>query len=434
MGVNRQLFVRIWVLFLLWVLVGCGTLEVGFETPIAAEPGLATAVALPDTTPNEETAVVEKLTIAYVKGGNVWLWTPDDGHAPLTQERGVTAVLLSDDAQKIAFIRNDYLWVVDSNGRNERPLIASNEFTAIAPQAVNATFHQMVWVPGTHTLLFNTRLQYEVPDLFANDDLWAINIDSQIVSPLLHAGDGGNFTVAPDGQHVAISRPGIIEIFDLTTREKRTIFTYTPVLTYQEAPYYARPAWLPDGRSLYVAIPPADGMAAPNQPTTIWHLMLEGNQGRLIGNIPAAFAFRSAPLFSADMSRVAYLVGNVPEALDIAVSSLSDDAVGEMKLYTEEAQTLNSLSPDGQHFAYTPPYSGWPNRQIGALDQPPLRLAEDEMAVLDIIWTDNTRYLYLRQSELGWDILLGELENNSPQLIDTITGHLPDLDFVASGE
>ena len=61
------------------------------------------------------------------------------------------------------------------------------------------------WMPGSHTLLFNTRLDFEEGlGLYLSDDLHALDVDSGTNQPLLPPGEGGDFYLSPDGSQVAL--------------------------------------------------------------------------------------------------------------------------------------------------------------------------------------------------------------------------------------
>ena len=178
----------------------------------------------------------------------------------------------------------------------------------------------------------------------------------------------------------------------------------------------------------YIAIPPADSLAASQQPTTIWKVFANGNPARFLGNIPDALAFRSEPLFTSDLSRVAYLTNDIQQSLRVAISELNN-GVGVGTEYQFQAGDLKSWSPDGTYFVFSPSFSTIPTRQIGALGMEPILLADEGTAVLDVKWISDNQYLYLRQNERNWDILLAEIGNDMPIVLDTISGPPPTYAF-----
>jgi hypothetical protein len=62
------------------------------------------------------------------------------------------------------------------------------------------------FIPGTHTVLFNSEvlstgegIYFEVPS-----DLWSLNADTGQLTNLLPYGEGGHFSIAPDGETVVL--------------------------------------------------------------------------------------------------------------------------------------------------------------------------------------------------------------------------------------
>lgn len=179
---------------------------------------------------------------------------------------------------------------------------------------------------------------------------------------------------------------------------------------------------------LYVAVPPTDSLAASRQPTTIWKVYVNGNRARFLGNIPAALAFRSESLFAPDLSRVAYLMNGAQQSLRVAISELNN-GVGAGIVYPVQAEALKSWSPSEVYFVFTPSLSPVPTRQIGAPDMDPILLADEGTAVLDVKWISDDQYLYLRQNENSGVILLGQIGNDAPIVLDTVSGPPPAYAF-----
>jgi hypothetical protein len=87
---------------------------------------------------------------------------------------------------------------------------------------------------------------------------------------LLPHGQGGEFIYSPNGQEIAISTATSISLVHTDGTNRREVLTYPMVATYSEYSFYAMPIWAADSSSLRVAIPPADPLGEPRQPTTLW--------------------------------------------------------------------------------------------------------------------------------------------------------------------
>jgi dipeptidyl aminopeptidase/acylaminoacyl peptidase len=387
------------------------------STPFPAPQLTSTSIPGPST-----------LHVAFVKDGDVWLWTGESAEIiSLTSAGGVSDVKISDDGKMVAFVREDELWVVSSDGADERQLVSASDFDAMEPTDPGVQLNRFDWIPGTHLLAFNTRLRMEI-GLVLNEDLRLVDADTLEQTVLLPPGEGGEFHYSPDGRQVAVVRAGIISLVDADGSRRREALTYTPVATASEFYFYARPVWAADSRSLRVAVPPVDPHAQPPQPTSIWHIPTDGTPARLLGSIMTAP--HSQPAFSPDFNYVAYL--KQPEGTpagssqgSLLVTDLSND---EAVTYFPEIHNLYGWSPDSQHFAFlTNPQL--PQAQIGRLgDDAVPAYGDAESAVIDVRWIDASRYLFLAQSSQGWDILLGEI-GGPTTIVAAVAGPRSAFDF-----
>src|SRR5690606_25744050 len=95
------------------------------------------------------------------------------------------------------------LWVVSSDGSNNRALADTAYFAAIpvanASDMVSA--HRFEFQPGTRMLAFSTQLLHPGVGLTVRNDLTLVNADSGLIQPLLGENQaGGLFAFSPDGQ------------------------------------------------------------------------------------------------------------------------------------------------------------------------------------------------------------------------------------------
>ena len=467
------------LLLILLSFTACGTLEVGI---VATSPSgdVATATAITRATQGAALATPEagatptpaptptpipasnELRVAFVNvtenGYNIWLWTEGSGEAvPLTNAGGVGDVKISDDGELVAFTRGGGLWMVRGDGTEERQLVNADELAGLEPWEPSepseqpVLLHHFDWIPGTHLLAFNTRLQMEI-GLAPNDDLYLVNADTLERTALLLPGEGGEFTISPDGRRFAIVTRGSISLVNVDGSDRREVFTYTPVATRGEVAYYARPFWVANGGALRVVIPPADPFVQPYPPTSIWDVPTDGTPARLIGSVPIAPL--SEPAFSPDLNYVAhlYLEGPEPElpAMSLRITDLKFDRTGtyypaagagkaitlgsgETVTYPMAGQVYG-WSPDPRYFAFLAyPAPGLTQAQIGRLGGDAIPACGDADTVIDVRWVDGGRYLCLAQDAVrGWVIFLGEV-GGPMTVVDQVPGvnHPPAYDFAA---
>jgi dipeptidyl aminopeptidase/acylaminoacyl peptidase len=348
--------------------------------------------------------------VASVRDGNIWLWTEGQQDIPLTNTGDVSDVRISDDGTMVAFTRGRELWMVRSDGTDQRLLLSEVDQARMEPRApfdLPVLLYRFDWVPGTHTIALNTHLRIEI-GLILNDDLRLVDAETLEQSILLAPGQGGEFHCSPDGQRIAVVTAGTIGAIDLQSREWQLLFTYTPPVTASEFQYYASPVWAADSTSLRVAIPPADLSAQPTQPTTVWRLNIDGTSPQLLANILSA---PSGPyVFSPDLRFVAYLSdpsGTSPGGEQVL---LVTDLEGDNATLSTEARNVYGWSPDSLRLAFasnTQP----PQAQIAELGSETVVPAHDDANVLslDVRWVDDNRYLFLAQTARGWDIMLGQV-------------------------
>ena len=472
-GLHR---VRIVLLALLTLsAAACGTLEVG----IAGTPGPSTETALVETrvvipaTPQGTAAEATtapsaqaptptpvpapaNLYVAFSRDNNVWLWAEGGEAVQLTRRGGVDQIRISDDGAIIAFSRGGELWMVRADGSDERPLVSIDDLAAI--RDVESTeselvLHRFEWIPWTHHVAFNTRLDIDV-GVILSDDLWQVNAEPGEKAAVLPPGDGGEFYYSPDGRQVAVATPGSVVLFDSGGGNRREALTYTPVATASEFRYYARPVWAADSGSLRIVIPPANPYAQPPQLATVWRLATEGTSPRLLGDIPSSAM--SQPAFSSDLRYVAHQaaeqVGAAENRTSLLITDLdlrgtvtyypeSDAGVqitldsGDVITHHPQVGQIYGWAPQGQHFAFATqpdPELGF-QAQIGQLGgDVVLAFPDAAAAVIDLQWVDADRYLFVAQGARGWDILLGSVGG---EIVPVATvggaGPPPSYDFAA---
>ncbi len=401
--------------------------DLEISADVTAEPGAETDDSVP----------IYPLKVAYVKNENAWIWTEDGGSSPITSQGGVGDVRLSDDGQWVVFWRGSNLWVVNSDGTDERNLTTQRDFAGLeiddelAPYVTSINPYQVAWLPGSHQLYFNTSPQLEGPGLFLNDDLWVVDVASGQLSLVLPPGEGGNFYFSPDGLQLAVVTSGRIDLMDPDGGNRREGLSHTPVVTYSEFQYYATPIWALDSSSFLAAIPPADPMAGDHQPTSIWLKNIDERPPRLLGNLTALPGTTS---FNSDLSHVAYQFGEgITHGPDspppgLAIAEIGPDGLGESTVYSQEADSLGEWSADNIRFIYSPGGSAKPVRYIATLAGDPLALGDGQSAIASANWVGENHVLFQQQNGFAWEILLSQ-PGGQTTLVDSVEGLPPAMDF-----
>jgi hypothetical protein len=387
---------------------------------------IAVVVQNGDTfTPTQAAPTGSEWRIVYLQNQDIFLWNGTGIRRPITQGEKVQQVHISTDGQLIAYSRSagefgEELWVIGTDGSGERRLVSADEFSAMDGRALAVIPDTFAWIPGTHLVAFNTRQIIEGPGIARYDDLRTVNADNGQTQTLLAPGQGGQFIPSPDGTQLAVASPKSISLIDINgTNLRKDVLEYSPVTTYSEYQYHARPAWETNSAGLLVAIPPADPLAVPLKPTTLWQVPVDGSKARQLGNIATGPFFGMAVFYSPDRSHILYLgnSGNSDQnlsALHVARPDGSQDSI----YITATELTISSWAPDSQEFTFSAGNQGILQLgQISGKFQPLVGVASNP---LDLRWIDNEHFIYVQSGADGYEIHLHALEGE-----DTLLGSDP---------
>jgi len=401
-------------------------------TPTPTMEPTASPTVEPTSAPTQGSSA---LAVIFIRDDNVWMWTDRFGAVTLTLSGGVTDARIADDGAVVAYRKqvNEHqteLWAVNSDGSEARRLVSADGLSAVDPSALAVDIHDFEWVPGSHTVAFNTRKVAEGPGLLPYDDLRLVDTDTLAYTALLSSGEGGDFYYSADGRQVAIVSPQQISLIDADGSNRRDVLAYSPVATHSEFQFYARPVWAADSHSLRVTIPPTEPFARPSRPTSVWHIPTDGTPASLLGEINAR-SLHGHPAFSSDLSHVAYLAqpeGALPRA-ETGPLLITDLRSGETVTYYPHAHDIYGWAPDSERFAFLGDGER-PQAQIGRVGSDPFPAYSDVYtAVRDVHWIDVNRCLFAAYREgKSWDIVLVDIGGSSA-VLTTATGRPPSLDF-----
>jgi hypothetical protein len=275
----------------------------------------------------------------------------------------------------------------------------------------------MDFLPGSHTLLFNTRGVFEGPGLAKNDDLLAINAATGQFISLLPRGEGGDFTASPTGDQIALVRPNSLSFADSNGANLRSeVMTFNPVITYSEYFFYPLPVWADD--SVVIAVPQQDPFFA-EEPGSVWEVNVEPQiltrpDGDLFG------PQREFPIVSPDGSKLAFFrAADAAGEQHLVIQELDN---GDETIYDTGPIQWKGWGPDSNRMVYAKG-TGF-DLYLGELGAPPAPLAPGT----GLRWINANEYLYVAGDPGGWTLMLGDLAGGTTPLA-MLSGTFVTFDF-----
>ncbi len=415
--------------------------EAAPDLPDAPLPETETPPPEPATATPEPELPAELRLVYNDTNGHLWAWI--EGGAPLqiVGTGDVNEVKISPDGEWIAFTRQIgggsgvSLWAIRFNGSGEHQLISRETFNAMPlPAGTDPTYvlsnqlWDMAFIPGTHTLAFNTYPQFEGPGLANNEDLWLVDVETGTSTAFLAPEQGGHFFISPDGSQIALSTPTTISLINTDgTNRRDNLLIYPFVYTYSEYAYYAEPVWSPDSSFLRVVIPPQDSLGDPTALGNIYQIPTDGSPAFLLGNLPLGPL--GGGFLSPDVNKISYL-----EKIDDPVENIwtiniaNFDGSGNTEFTTGNIRFL-SWAPDSSHFAYIAynpqaTYLG----QIGVIGS----TLVDVNPSANLTWISADRYFFFYQSSPEWQLRLGTIGTPSTAIANLGSGPIySTYDFVS---
>jgi len=416
-------------------------------TAIAGELPAATETSVPveTATPGVPTFTPPRaLQVAYVKDGNVYIWTEGESSVGLTNTHDAIRVSISDDGQVIAYTRqnpnNDFiyeLWAVNTSGpTNARLLVSQTEFEALKAVSPYTEARSLIpdffeFQPGTHQLAYSTIPLFEGPWYAPGEDFHLINTDTLEKTTVFDFGQGGLFSFSPDGKQVALSSADHISLANADGSNLRpNVLTFPLVGTYSEYQYRPRPHWAADSGSLRVAIPPEDTLATPIPPTKVWEIPVDSSPATQTGSIFAIpFAWPDTP-FSPNLEQVGYAktVGDPTlnqRELHIANVDGSEDFV----IASGEGVEFWHWTPDGTRFVYAINGGAEQGAYLGQLSGGTTLIASIPSSVQQMRWVDPSRFLYFNENGNILELRISDVDGTNHAFIDSISNNFMNYDF-----
>lgn len=365
------------------------------------------------------TATLPPLRVSLVSPDHdLYVWDETMPTAQKLVDSGdVASSLISPDGSLVVYTRSsDYsnysLEVINFDGSNQRVLMDAAAFAALPRPdgAVSSIPAQMAFVPGSHTLAFNVRLQYEGPGLAYGSTLYRINIDAGTIDHILDVGQSWKFTYSPDGSKIAISIPTGIGIYNADgSLVDDTVLAYPFVNTASEYAWVASPVWSGDSTTLMAAVPPQDPWTDPVANGTLWRVAADGLSGEMTMDTPMLYFPSGFAFISPDLSKVIYFT-RLGESIDNfqTLHTAGTFGTADIEYATGQFDSTVAWSPDSLHFFYTVRDGPGTISYIGVVGGA-ATLVPDISNASDVVWIDASRYIASTRGSGSGSLLLGNL-------------------------
>lgn len=385
-------------------------------TALTAVPHDLPTAALPTVAPAPALAPLHVALVSPDRDLYVWDETKPAA-VKIVDSGDVDTAVISADGAVIAFTRtsdsmNYSLEAINFDGSGQRVLMNAADFNALPRPdgAVASLPSQMAFVPGSHTLAFNVRLQYEGPGLAFGSTLYNVNVDAPSVSSVLETGESWKFTYSPDGSKIAISQPTGIGIYRADgSLVDDNVLTYPFVNTASEYAWVASPVWSADSTQLMAAVPPQDPWTEPVGNGSLWRVAADGLSGAQTMESPMMYFPSGFAFLSPDLSKVIFFT-RLGAATDNTqtLHTAGTDGTTDIAYTTGQFDSTVAWSPDNVHFFYTVRDGPGTISYIGAIGSPAVPVPDITNA-RDVVWVDASRYLVSTSASGTGSLLLGNL-------------------------
>ena len=266
------------------------------------------------------------------------------------------------------------LWVVGWDGSAPHQLLAQQDLPVVGDSAAYAppqfVLHDLRWVPGTHTLAFQT---YSSPAGGQTDGLevlWNLDADSGALRQVLNVGMNSALAYSPDGKEIALMRRGTaaqpvgsLSLFTADGSKERKVLDLPA--NPSGAGYDAQLSWLPDSHSLWVGVAnPSSDNPGQIASVTLYRVPLSGSPVKA-GQVQAANAY-----WSPDGKHLLY-TRPVTETVENQQLVLANPDGSGAKVYqTFKFGMFAGWAPDDTHFLY----QSEGNTYVGSAGKPPVLL------------------------------------------------------------
>ena len=392
----------------------------------------ATTEPTPAPTPTGITFRIpsQTLKLVYIIDGNLWYWEEGQSPIQLTSQGDAYLVALSDDISQVAYAReldisSRELWAINTDGSGARVLVDSADFKEMILFADDLTGAplQLDWVPGTDLVIFSTRLVFEYPGMGRKHELRTVNAISRTMTVIADIDQGGKFSLAPDGQQVALSLPDKINLVKTDGSDLRELYSFPQIITDSEWWYYPPLSWTLDSSIVRLILPPEHPMFDLDLPTRIINLPTDGSSARIVSEILTIPVFNAESILSPDARQLAYVGPGSSENSGGGILYTSSFNGSGAEAYDEGQITPYAWSPDNRHFLY----SANGLNKIGNIGEPIVSF-QVPGPLSKIQFFDPSHYLFVASKGDQQQLWLGDLDG-AVYLIAESSSEI-DYDFV----
>lgn len=384
------------------------------KTPQNTWTPLPTQTPRPTLTPGP---VFISPRIAYLYDNNIFLWRV--GAAQEIAGLAAQPFSISPDGSLVVFTRQDTLWLKPVDGGEEKELLGREALQALQEVSGggNRTPAWTGWIPGSQKLLVSTAL-----DRVNTGDLTMLDLATGKQFRLLDDGEDHRFYPSPDGAWIGVSGQSSIQLLNMKTGLASPLFTFEPVITASETPFFPALLWAQDAKSLMLAIPPHDVANESTAPTVIWRLSVEGSEPERMAEINSN---GGRVEISPDLNKVLYqlAIGEDPAYGELHLADINGE--GDTILQGASPLQLIGWTPDSRQYLFRKP--GDSSILVGGVGQSAIKpLSESVQQYADGTpsWISPT--LYLIQNADG--LYLGTLKGTAELIVKGAPGSI-SIDF-----
>jgi hypothetical protein len=391
-------------------------------------PDGATAEATVEVPTVAPTLAPAAVTVSFLDGDrNLYSWV-DGAAAPLklTNTGDVQDSYVSSDGTLIAAVRGaDYLNyrldLIRSDGSSTTTLL---DFTSLPRPADSEALipYQIIWMPGSHTLLVNTRIQYMGPGLQIAEPLYLINADTATYSVLMNVSGNWRMGLSPDGTKMVISHANGMDLYTSAgSLIRANVITHDLINTASEYQWTGQASWKSDSSEFALSVPPTEPFSMTPGSGTSYLVTAAGDTSTLFTGAMSFFP-NNVATYNHGLNRFAYTVQLEPVldnqwALHIANLDGSSDmtvANGYFSMYPQWA-------PDDQHFIYTNLSGSNHQAYLGAVDGSTMILPALP-SLLNLRWVDNNRFIAANYDGSNYTLVLGSIAGGSTLIYSEVAG------------
>ncbi len=258
------------------------------------------------------------------------------------------------------------LFVIELDRRlritKERLLVTPENIAAVRPEVdmQGYALRQFAWLPGKDTLVFTTYANYSgeiimsIGSFISADDLWTVDLAGRVTN-LLPPGEGGYFTLSPDGAYAVLANTETLQLYNFATGETQPIILENYQLEGAGAVIFYPPVhWLPDSSAFVIAMSNS-GLLQHDGRVDVWQVTTDA----AIELVGTHNAFKLSFSIAPDGRKVAYwrTESEMSDLRIMVIASLDGREIYELP--TAGRFEFDRWLADSEHFIYsvtTPSY------------------------------------------------------------------------------